>query len=213
MKFEFTPVKDIIEDSSYFKDVKYGLYCWKLSEETNFNGFENIENNRVIYVGKAQKYIDDRFYNNHLNPIRNFSTFRRSIGAVLKDELSLIALPRIDSNGNIMYNAKNVYSNYRFNEDGELKINQWMIDNLEFGFIELDSGVDDIIKILEKRKRTDEEKEAKKEHKKYMLAKEKEAKKIIKPCLNCKDDKSYNIYYSEIKRLRAICREEAEKNS
>ena len=50
--------------------------------------------------------------------------------------------------------------------DGELKINQWMIDNLEFGFIELDSGVDDIIKILEKRKRTDKEKEAKKEHKK-----------------------------------------------
>ena len=98
-------------------------------------------------------------------------------------------------------------------EDGELKINQWMIDNLEFGFIELDSGVDDIIKILEKRKRTDKEKEAKKEHKKYMLAKEKEAKKIIKPCLNCKDDKSYNIYYSEIKRLRAICRVEAEKNS
>ena len=213
MKFEFTPVKDIIEDSLYFKDVKYGLYCWKLSEETNFNGFENIENNRVIYVGKAEKYIADRFYDNHLNSIRNFSTFRRSIGAVLKNELSLVALPRIDSKGNIMYNAKNVYSNYRFNEDGELKINQWMIDNLEYGFIELDSGVGDIIKILEKRKKTDEEKEAKKEHKKYMIAKEKEAKKIIKPSLNCKDDKSYNIYYSEIKRLRAICREEAEKNS
>ena len=46
-----------------------------------------------------------------------------------------------------MYNAKNVYSNYRFNEDGELKINQWMIDNLEYAFIELDSGVDHIIKI------------------------------------------------------------------
>ena len=57
MKFEFTPVKDIIEDSLYFKDVKYGLYCWKLSEETNFNGFENIENNRVIYVGKAKNIL------------------------------------------------------------------------------------------------------------------------------------------------------------
>ena len=38
-------------------------------------------------------------------------------------------------------------------------------------------------------------------------------KKIIKPCLNCKNDKSYNIYYSEIKRLRAVCREEAKNNS
>ena len=188
MKFEFTTVKDIIEDSSYFKDVKYGLYCLKLSEETNFNRFENSKNNRVIYVGKAEKYIADRFYDNHLNPIRNFSTFRRSIGAVLKDELSLVALPRIDSNGNIMYNAKNVYSNYRFNEDGELKINQWIIDNLEYGFIELDSIID-------------------------IKEKEDNCKKIIKPCLNCKNDKSYNIYYSEIKRLRAVCREEAENNS
>ena len=216
MKFEFTPVKDIIEDSLYFKDVKYGLYCWKLSEETNFNGFENIENNRVIYVGKAQKYIDDRFYNNHLNPIRNFSTFRRSIGAVLKDELSLIALPRIDSNGKIMYNAKNVYSNYRFNEDGELKINQWMIDNLEYAFIELDSGVDDIIKILNKskKKRTHEEELNKQKHKDYMIAQEKEAKKIIRPSLNCqKGDKKFNDYYDKILELREVCRKEAKNHA
>ena len=71
-----------------------------LSEETNFNGFENIENN--IHICWYKKYIDDRFYDNHLNPIRNFSTFKIK-GAVLKDELSLIALPRIDSNGNILW--------------------------------------------------------------------------------------------------------------
>ena len=184
MKFEFTPVKDIIEDSSYFEDVKYGLYCWKLSEETNFNGFENSENDIVIYVGKAEEYIADRFYDNHLNPIRNFSTLRRSIGAVLKEELSLSALPKIDSKGNIIADKKKACRQYRFDEDGELKINQWMINNLEFGFIELDSIID-------------------------IKDKEDNCKEIIKPCLNCKNDKSYNIYYSEIKKLRGYCRKEA----
>jgi len=216
MMFKYTPVKDIIEDLSFFEDVKYGLYSWRLSEETNFNGFENSENDRVVYVGKAEKYIADRFYDNHLNLVRNFSTFRRSIGAVLKEELSLGALPKIDSKGNIMYNAKNVYSNYRFNEDGELKINKWIIDNLEYGFIELDSGVDDIIKILKKNKnkRTDEEESNKKKHRKYMKAQEKEAKKIIKPSLNCQSgDQHFNIYFKKIRDLRAICRDEAENNS
>ena len=215
MKFEFTPVKDIIEDSSYFEDVKYGLYCWKLTEETNFNGFENNENDRCIYVGKAEKYIVDRFYQNHLNLYKNFSTLRRSIGAVLKEELSLLALPKIDSKGNIIDDKEKACRQYRFDEDGELKINQWMIDNLKYGFIELDSGVDDIIKILNKskEKRTHEEKKAKKEHKDYMKAQEKEAKKIIRPSLNCQSgDKKFNDYYDKIRELRKVCRKEANES-
>tara|TARA_B100000965_G_scaffold355377_1_gene332687 strand:+ start:1421 stop:2071 length:651 start_codon:yes stop_codon:yes gene_type:complete len=214
MKFEFTHVKDIIEDSSYFEDVEYGLYCWRLLKGKQFNGLENDENDRVIYVGKANKYIHDRFYKNHLNPIRNFSTLRRAIGAVLKEELSLSALPKIDSKGNIIADKKKACRQYRFDEDGELKINQWMIDNLEYGFIELDSGVDDIIKILNKsrEKRTDEEKKDKKKHTKYMKAKEKEAKKIVKPSLNCQwGDEDFNIHFKKIKDLRKDCREEAGK--
>ena len=46
-----------------------------------------------------------------------------------------------------------------------------------------------------------------------MIAQEKEAKKIIRPSLNCqKGDKDFNDYYDKILELRAICREEAEKN-
>ena len=48
-----------------------------------FNDFENNNNNRILYTGKADNYIADRFYNNH-NNYANFSTFRRSIGSVLK---------------------------------------------------------------------------------------------------------------------------------
>ena len=122
MKFEFTPVKDIIKDSLYFKDVKYGLYCWKLTEETNFNGFENNENDRCIYVGKAEEYIADRFYKNHLNLYNNFSTLRRAIGGVLKEELSLRALPKIDTKGNIIANKKKACKQYRFDPVDELPI-------------------------------------------------------------------------------------------
>ena len=233
MKFDFTPVKDIIEDSSYFEDVEYGLYCWKLLEGTNFNGIvkeyhpngvlksevtyklENNENDRVIYLGKANKYIHDRFYKNHLNPYNNFSTLRRAIGAVLKEELSLRALPKIDSKGNIIANKKKACRQYRFDPVDELKINQWMINNLEYGFIELDSGVDDIIKILNKskEKRTQEEKLNKQKHKDYMKDQEKEAKKIIRPSLNCQSgDKKFNDYYDKIGKLRKVCRKEANES-
>ena len=213
MMFEFKSIKEILEDSSYFNDVNYGLYCWRLLKGKQFNGFENDENDRVLYIGKANKYIKDRFFKNHLSPYNNFSTFRRAIGAVLKEELALSALPKINSKGIIIDDKKKAIRQYRFDEDGELKINQWIIDNLEYGFIELDSGVDDIIKILNKsrKKRTDEEKLNKKKHTDYMRAQENEEKKNIKPSLNCQSgDKDFNIHYEKIRKLRKVCANEAE---
>ena len=188
MKFKFKPVKMIIEDSSYFKDVKYGVYCWKLSEKSKFNGFENDENNRIIYTGKANKYIADRFYANHLSYYANFSTLRRSIGAVLKEELSLKALPRLRNDGSV-----NSYTNFCFAENGEFKIDQWIVNNLEYGFIELDNSLDI-------------------DHKHFMNFEEKRAKKATKPCLNCSGgDDEFNIYYLKIRELRKVCADEARK--
>tara|TARA_B100000073_G_scaffold298194_1_gene263611 strand:- start:1302 stop:1880 length:579 start_codon:yes stop_codon:yes gene_type:complete len=188
MKFEFKAVKDIIDDSFYFDDVKYGLYCWRLSDKSKFNDFENDNNNRILYTGKADNYIADRFYNNHLSNYANFSTFRRSIGSVLKKELSLEAIPRLRKDGSI-----SSYTNFSFSKNGEFKIDQWIIDNLEYGFIELNNNLNI-------------------EHKEFMVSEEEKVKEITKPCLNCSNgDNRFNIYFSKIRDLRKICADEARK--
>tara|TARA_Y100001935_G_C17176794_1_gene443034 strand:- start:200 stop:778 length:579 start_codon:yes stop_codon:yes gene_type:complete len=188
MKFDFTTVKNIIEDSSYFKDVKYGLYCWRLSDKSKFNGFENDSNNRILYTGKANKYIADRFYSNHLSNYANFSTFRRSIGAVLKKELSLEAIPRLRKDRSV-----SSYTNFSFSKNGEFKIDQWIINNLEYGYIELKNNLDI-------------------QHKEFMISEEEKAKEITKPCLNCSNgDDKFNIYFSKIRDLRKVCADEARK--
>jgi hypothetical protein len=53
-----------------------------------------------------------------------FSTLRRSLGAILKAELRLVAIPR--SAGASPTNARN----YRFEEDGENRLSDWMRSNL-----------------------------------------------------------------------------------
>ncbi len=62
-----------------------------------------------------------------------FSTLRRSIGALLKDELTLEAIPR--SSGK----AQSNYQNYRFRAEGEEKLTSWMAANLEVGVCPVDS--------------------------------------------------------------------------
>ena len=47
-----------------------------------------------------------------------------------------------------------------------------------------------------------------------MIAQEKEAKKIIRPSLNCQSgDKDFNDYYDKILELREVCRKEAKNHA
>ena len=80
---------------------------------------------RVLYVGRT-KAEDGR---NHFDVNdASKSTFRRTLGAILKNQFTLKALPRGDGLSSIDF------SNYRFTSDSERKITLWMQENLEFSF-------------------------------------------------------------------------------
>ena len=51
MKFE--NVKDIQRNNLPRKN---GVYFFKLNKNVNLHGFENLKNNRIIYIGRAAGY-------------------------------------------------------------------------------------------------------------------------------------------------------------
>jgi len=63
-----------------------------------------------------------------------FSTFRRSLGAILKADLNLRASPRVPDPG-----RKNV-ANYRFADNGGKALSTWIADNLLAKFTEVTTG-------------------------------------------------------------------------
>ena len=64
---------------------KNGVYFFKVSKNVNLHGFENLKNNRIIYIGRAAGYKKTIFsrFGNHIENNSGFtsssnSTFRRS---------------------------------------------------------------------------------------------------------------------------------------
>ena len=132
---------------------KNGVYFFKVSKNVNLHGFENLNNNRIIYIGRAagnKKTIFNRF-GNHIENNSGFSsssrsTFRRSIGAILKKDLKLVAYPRISA-----HNKPNSIPEFNFikrttiedqyinkhidDHDKEDDLTSWMSQNLKFHYI------------------------------------------------------------------------------
>ncbi|MFD0798471.1 GIY-YIG nuclease family protein [Maribacter chungangensis] len=106
-----------------------GIYAYFLDTNKDLNEFGDIGD--VIYVGLAVKSLQGRDTMTHLSSGKTgWSSFRRSLGAILKERLNLIAIKR-DKNG-----TKPRPDKYKFTEDGELKLTQWMMTNLKFGYWE-----------------------------------------------------------------------------
>lgn len=72
----------------------------------------------LLYVGMTDDTLEARSHFRHAHS--GFSTFRRSLGALLKDELGLHAIPRGPGS------SKTNFSNYRFPEAGERVLSEWM---------------------------------------------------------------------------------------
>ncbi len=91
---------------------------------------EDSNEYNIVYVGKTKNF-SQREYETHFNSGGSgFSTLRRTIGAVLKEEFKLKAIPR--SAGDSETN----WRNYKFNFDGEEKITKWMKENLLISVLE-----------------------------------------------------------------------------
>ena len=106
---------------------KQGIYAYFLDTSEDLKEFGNVGD--VIYVGLAEKSLHGRDTMSHLaSGQTGWSSFRRSLGAVLKDKLGLKAIKR-DKNGSKLRPDK-----YKFTEEGELKLTEWMEANLKFGY-------------------------------------------------------------------------------
>ena len=96
-----------------------GFYAMYLKANHTLSEIE-IAENRLLYVGKTEAGFS---YRDHFNPGNGHSgncSLRRTLGALLKKELSLQAQSRSKRR------TKNRFTNYRFTPEGEARLSDWM---------------------------------------------------------------------------------------
>jgi len=109
---------------------KCGVYGVFLKAPEDLKGFSKNPDG-LIYIGSSLD-LSEREFEHHLNSENTgFSTLRRSIGAIFKEEFGLTVIPR--SSGP----SKTNVTNYKFLPEGEEKLTNWMTDNLEVGICSL----------------------------------------------------------------------------
>ena len=101
----------------------YGIFVHPPARLANFVG----NSDGLVYIGLSANLATREFEMHFESASTGFSTLRRSVGALLKSELSLRAIPR--SGGMAESNVRN----YRFDPDGEARLTAWMCQNLEVG--------------------------------------------------------------------------------
>jgi hypothetical protein len=95
----------------------YALFLAKGSRSIGITGHSD-----VLYVGMTESSLDVR---NHFTCSHSgFSSPRRSLGAVLKEDLRLRCIPRAPGT------SKTNITNFRFQPDGEERLTEWMLQNL-----------------------------------------------------------------------------------
>ena len=106
---------------------KPGVYAFCLVDP---NVLRDIRGDfKFLYIGMTKSSLRKRNHKEHKNS--GFSTFRRSLGALLKEELDLSAIPRGKGRS-----EKDV-TNFHFAGDGEERLTTWMKNNLKYGFFEV----------------------------------------------------------------------------
>lgn len=142
-----------------------------------FPAGEHIVNrDDIIYIGKTEKSQRSRDAETHFRSGRTgSSTLRRSLGAILRRQLNLRPIPR-------SYSEKRM-RDYKFIEESEKKLTDWMVNNLSLSFVEILDG---------KRK---------------LRAIERSVINDILPILNIQGSPSLDPHVSMLKELRAKCKQ------
>jgi hypothetical protein len=109
-----------------------GVYAIFLREGASINGV-SFGSSRLLYIGKSESSLKAR---NHFRyEFSSSSTLRRTLGALLKTELNLLAKPR-KCPGKA---SDRDITNFRF--DQEKKLTEWMEKNLEFNYVLIEDKV------------------------------------------------------------------------
>lgn len=161
-----------------------GIYAFVLAENSTLKQFGT--GGRVIYVGIAKDSLKKRDLNTHFKTGKTgHSTLRRSIGAILKQQLKLTVLTR---NGTTVQTA---IDNYKFEPNGDQRLSDWMQSNLKIGYWEDHNKIPYAV----------------------LRQLEEDLTKELKPTLDLdKRTRHYNPLAAELDALRIICKKEAVEN-
>lgn len=82
----------------------------------------------VLYVGKAERSLESRDLRQHFSDGQTGrSTLRRSVGALLAEDLSLVAMPRNPT-------SPGAYDRYAFEPSSDRMLTEWMSKHLRLAF-------------------------------------------------------------------------------
>jgi hypothetical protein len=183
-------IKSINKTTQPLKDLsnlpnEQGIYAFYIDNTNDLGKFGKP--GQLIYVGLSEKNLNSRDTETHLKSGQTgWSTLRRSIGAILKKKLKLIAQKR-DINPKKLRADK-----YKFDEKGEIKLTEWMMNNLKMGYWSTS-------KPLTKDKLRNEEEKA-------II--------MLKPTFDLdRRTKKFNPLAIELDDLREICRQEVKNNN
>jgi len=114
---------------------KPGIYAIFLTDGASLKEFGN--DGQLLYIGISTRSLNERDFKEHFATGKTGkSTLRRSIGAILYDELSLAARPR-----GVPNDSKRI-DNYTFENEGDERLTAWMKTNLEIGYWEGFQNID-----------------------------------------------------------------------
>lgn len=105
-----------------------GIYAYFIDRPDQLRPI-SVPANGLMYIGMTASGLDARCHFDHVHS--GFSTFRRSLGAILKGQLQLRAFPRAPgpSRTNVLC--------YRFDAEGESRLTEWMRVNLSYSYREI----------------------------------------------------------------------------
>ncbi len=106
---------------------KSGIYALFLKKGSGLKGY-SVTDDGLIYIGSTDN-LAERALENHFNSdSTGFSTLRRTLGAIMKEDFSLKTIPRSPGP------SETNYKNYKFIATGERLLTDWMRNNLEIGY-------------------------------------------------------------------------------
>lgn len=103
-----------------------GVYAWFMRCDGRLGPFD-VASDTPIYIGRTMDLAERALRNHFKSGSTGWSTLRRTLGAIMKDELALVAIPRSPSR------SESNLRHYRFDPVGEAALTAWMRSNLDTG--------------------------------------------------------------------------------
>ena len=139
-----TMIRDFVDNRKIYNQITrfskqpgiYAVFCMT-SDIPNIDKI--IASDEVIYLGMTTKSQQERDASTHFKAGRTGgSTLRRSLGALLRETLSLNPIPRGPSETG---------KKFKFDEEGENRLSEWMSENLALSYFDYPESKEDILEL------------------------------------------------------------------